>query len=755
MNRLRFMLLAAVFAGLVFIPYASAQNVSIIAGNGQVLCGTKTSLQPLVVQVTDASTGAPVGAGVTVNWQSNGISGLFLATGTNQNTTTTDGSGQSTVFFQLPFSGFAPSFLTPVVQTSVSATATVNNVTGSPVTFTLSQILSGTTGTLTPFVDVQAINLPVGDTLTGAIGTKSSIQIQLFVRGSIGQAPSPIPNAALQLLNYQDPASGPLVACAPDSNAGVEGLNTVLTDANGMVTCTPVFGGQPGVGRFRVTIGGNGLLINSSSAGFWQPLADPINDPGTLPPPQTAWVNNLPINIKATAGAPGSIKIVSPTGGTGAGTAGGSTTLTVEVDNAAGQPLSGSTVNWQVVSPANGATITSTSTSDASGKATATLNFSGNLSAAVQVTATLAADTTKKVNFTITVAPPVNINQFQIISGNNQAATVNAKFDQPLVVQVNSTAGVAANIPVQFQVVGGSLSLSATSVNTDSSGRAQVTVTAGSVTGSAQVQASLATTSGVGSVTFSLTVLPQGISIAATSFVNGADLQSNSLSPCGLGAIVSGSPLGIPSSSPTFPGAPAPSSSVQLSFNNSGAPILGIGTNPFGQQQILFQVPCDLAPGSSIPVTLSVGGGVSNINVAVQAASPGIFTTKMSDGIFRTVLVRPDGSFVSLENPARRGETEIVYITGLGATSTSVGTGSVPAPGGNATVLGSVVVGMNGGGVPFTSAKLSEDLPGIYMVAFQIPADMATGNNISFSVGVTPQGSSTTVYSSTTKIPVQ
>ena len=41
----------------------------------------------------------------------------------------------------------------------------------------------------------------------------------------------------------------------------------------------------------------------------------------------------------------------------------------------------------------------------------------------------------------------------------------------------------------------------------------------------------------------------------------------------------------------------------------------------------------------------------------------------MSDGVLRAVLVRPDGSFVSLQNPARIGEVIRMYATGLGQTS--------------------------------------------------------------------------------------
>ncbi|MBZ5623570.1 MAG: hypothetical protein LAQ69_33330 [Acidobacteriia bacterium] len=750
MNGSRFSSLAAVFAGLVFITSASAQNVSVVSGNGQVLGGNNFALQPLVVQVTDA-TGAPVAAGTLVNWQSSGFSGVFLLTGTNTATSATDSNGQATIVFNLPFATSAVDFTKPYVQTAV--TAAVNNGTGNAATFTLTQLASAPNGSVAPQFFVNAINVPYGNvTLTGAIGGTSSPPIQLQLQATNGLATAVLPNVALVLLNYQDPALGPLVACARDSNTAVAGQNTVLTDSTGTATCTPIFGGQPGQGRFAVTVGGLGYPATASPAGFWAAL-DPT-DPNS-PQIQTA-LKYLPANMSVTPGAPGSIKIISPAGGTTSATSGTSnTSLTVEVDNASGQPLAGATVAWSVVSPTTGATVNASSTTTGSnGQTSTTVSFASTLNGTVRVTATVSG--ASPVTFTISVAPPVTIIQFQKISGDNQSAVVNSPFAQPLVVQVNSTTGVAPNVPVQFTVTGGSVSLSATTATTDSNGRAQVNVTAGSVTGAANVQASLTTNAGIGSLTFSLTVLPSAPNITAGNFVNGADQQRNSLSPCGIGAlVVSAGSLGVSNISPTFPGGPVPSTNVQLTFANVGAPILDIGNNSSGQQQILFQVPCEVAPGSAVPVTLSVGGGVTNINLAVQAASPGVYQTRMSDGAFRAVLVRPDGSSVSLANPARRGEIVIAYATGLGLTAPSVGTGSVPAPGGTATVQGTVVPGIGTGGAQLVSAQLSPDLPGIYAVAFQIPSDSPTGNDVPFSIGVVPPGSSTALYSALSKIPVQ
>jgi uncharacterized protein (TIGR03437 family) len=299
------------------------------------------------------------------------------------------------------------------------------------------------------------------------------------------------------------------------------------------------------------------------------------------------------------------------------------------------------------------------------------------------------------------------------------------------------------------------VTLSSNSATTDANGRAQVTATAGTVTGPASVTASIASNTGVGSQTFNLTVLPPAPVITAANFVNGADQQPNSLSPCSLGSIVAGAnALGIANIGATFPGQPV-STIARLTINNVTAPILQVSNNSLGQQVVLFQVPCETAPGSSVPSTITVGGGSTNINLNIQAASPGIFQSIGSDGTARAVVVRPDGSFASVANPARRGENVSIFATGLGPTSPPVGTGSVPPSGTAANVQGTVIAGMAGGGVPLVSAKLTEDLPGVYLVTFTIPSDMQTGNNVVASIAVIPTGSSNPIYSAGTRIPVQ
>jgi uncharacterized protein (TIGR03437 family) len=146
--------------------------------------------------------------------------------------------------------------------------------------------------------------------------------------------------------------------------------------------------------------------------------------------------------------------------------------------------------------------------------------------------------------------------------------------------------------------------------------------------------------------------------------------------------------------------------------------------------------------------------------VPVLAASPGIFETTMSDGVSRAVAVRPDGSWVTVANPARRGEIVRAYATGLGVTAPTVGTNATAIPGTDAVVQGILIMGVTntagqGEGVQVSTARVAPDLIGVFEIPFLMPMDAATGNNVSFSIGVIPVGSSTPIYSATAKIPIQ
>ena len=740
MNRFRFIPGAVLLVGCLVTGVATAQtptNVIAWSGNGQMIClgcfnSLSASFQPMTVLVTDAS-GNPV-PGATVNWSSSGgtVGSQLLNT-----QSMTDANGLSSNLF-VPAYTIGNAVIT-FAQATISATS--GNV---GTTFTMTQglpnALSGFTGSIFVYDVSQLLaqhpelapaqSLITGSTISGQSGTTWTPPIKVRVLDTNG---IPISNVALNLYNLQPASSGPAVQCG-----GANAINgTALTDATGVAVCNPVFGGTPGSGQFNVMAG-----AIESTAG----------DPNAVP-------QNIgfgwQLNVNVTPGVPSSFTLVS--GNNQSAQAGQSlgSALVVQVQGSGG-PLAGQTVNWSAT-PAGAVLLgNSSTTTDSTGRASNSIVFTATASGTVQIKATLAGSSLAPVTFAATAIPNLNINGITIVSGNNQAAVVGTAFPTPLQVKLTATNGTPSGYPVNFSVSpSGAATLSSTTATTDSTGTTPgITVTAGSTAEPITVTA----TSANQTATFNLTISTPGPTLTASSLVNGADLQPGALSPCGIGAVfAAGVAPGVQNiilpSSAIGP-LPTTLNSTQVLVNGTAAPIAGLGVGANGQQMITFQVPCETTPGS-VPFTVNVGAGTASVTIPVQAAAPGVFTTLLSDNNLHTVVIRPDGSFVTLQNPARRGETVTAFVTGLGPASPAVPTGALPPPGINAIPQYQVVPGMAGGGVPLVSAILSPDRVGVWELTFQIPASVSTGNSVTFSVSVIPTGSSASISSGTTSFPVQ
>lgn len=729
MKRLRHFLSAAILFGAWGLQLASAQtpaNVTILAGNGQLLCtgcvsyGSSPAFQfpdPFKVQVTDAN-GNPI-ANYPVTWtQTSGFGSL-----PNQ-TTYTDGTGSAqNTFFPAQQVG---TLLQPYLQSTVVAQAG-----NASATFTVSQGLVAQNAV--QYVGVSVTSPSAGATISGTAGSTAGTPIQVSVRSLTGAG---LAGVSLTLVNA-DTTTGPSTTIPSIYCATGAGANpyAVLTDSTGSATCTPIFGGVAGTGTFAVLVGGDvtSSAAGNSAVGFFQ---------------------STNFTLTVAPGTPGSLKIIS--GNSQSANPGQqlSLPLVAQVGDTAGNAMSGQQVTW-TVSPAGAATVSpSTGTSDQNGQVSTKVTLAAGAAGQVRVIATL----TQYPKITVTFTETVNaqLTGLQKVLGDNQSAVVNTTFAVPLEVALGGTNGPVANYPVQFTVSGpATLSgSSASSALTDSNGTAMVTVQAGATAGAVTVTA----TAGSFSVTFSLTVSPPAPSVTTSSFYNGADFQQGALSPCSIATIIA------PGLAPGIQGVVAPTNLFgalpytiagdKVSVGGSQAPLFNV-VNLNGKSQLTFQVPCDVTPGSSVPVVVTVGAGSKTVNIPIYPASPGVFQTTLSDNQLHAVMIRPDGSFVSIENPARRGEQIVVFVTGLGVTSTSVVTNAVPPPGTVSSVLGQVIVGVNNQGAPVLSSQLSPDLLGVYEVTFTVPQNAPQGNNVIFSVAVNPPGSTTTMFSAGTSFPVQ
>ncbi len=805
---------------------SSVAHLAVQSGNGQVACSclntTLQSFQPISVKATDVN-GNPV-AGATVTWA---VASGQVVVANPTNITASNGIATEAI------TGVSNNSGSPLVS-AIQATSNNNSVTftetqsssasgvqASIPTFNGASLggttLSANTGTVlsTPIqiraaglglasngvanVSVRILNQQTSPTLscasTGSYADPGSVLTDFsgnancypVFSGSgtgafyilVGGVPGTDIGAALYLQAF-GPYSFTSIPGAPTAVQIVSGNNQLgivgqtlnplvakLVDANG----NPVQGqtmvwsvlpaGAATLASSTTRTDNNGEVSSTVS----------LNLPASAGAQITVTLQSNP-NISATFQETvlGSLTSMTKVSGDGQSAQTGTTfvrQLVVQLNNASG-PVQGYPVQYTVTGPVTlleGTTIDT----DANGRAAVTPK-AGTLTGTATVTA-VAGALTQTFTLTITstpTAPPPN--GMTIVSGNSQSALVNATFAQPLVVQVNSTAGPVSGYVVNFSATG-TVSLSTAAATTGSNGQAAITVSAGAAAGAVTVTASI---SGY-SQTFNLTVLPPGPNISPSSFLNAASRQVGALSPCSL-AIISAPGL-TPDGTADFSLAPIMGRlphavhNLSVTFGGIPAPIVSVAqgaSNP----EVTLQVPCEVTPAASVPVVVNVnGGGSAATNIAIQTVSPGLFQTFMSDGTSRAVAMRDDGSFADIggtdiydpNNPVRLGENVRFYLTGLGTTFPAVGTDSIQNPnadlvGRDATVAGVVQAGIVGfGGMQVVSARQAPGLIGVYEVQVLIPSSAPTGNNVQISIGVVPAGSSSStpgVFGPNSSIPI-
>jgi len=168
-----------------------------------------------------------------------------------------------------------------------------------------------------------------------------------------------------------------------------------------------------------------------------------------------------------------------------------------------GTPQAGDTVTWAAVG--TGASVNPLkAVTDASGIATTTWTL-GQAAGAQSATASLAGATGSPVAFSATAAAGA-ATQLALSSGDNQSATVNSAFASPIKVKAGDQFGNGVSgVSVAWLVTTGSASVLPASSNTDATGVAQASLTAGGTAGPVTITATKAGLTG-SPVTFSATV---------------------------------------------------------------------------------------------------------------------------------------------------------------------------------------------------------------------------------------------------------
>lgn len=670
-------------------------GIAIVSGTGQLLLEQSST-------ATTGTSGTPLRV-IVRDANGNAIANAPVAftvtsgQGTVSNpSTVTDANGIAQTDFLTSSVTPGQSFQTTTVQAS-SAQGSVTFL----LTTALRTMQSGQNAP-PPLVELLS---PTGRTLMGRAGTVSAGAVQVRVTATSGpQAGQPIPNVGVRIVS-----SDPTQTTSPASCNAPGG--TALTDATGVATCDVAFGKSfPGTAPSLIDVGEFALFD---------------------------------VAVQVSPGPPALISLVQGNNQTGSPGQRLPTALVAQVTDAFGTPLPGAPVTFEVVTPGSVTLSNVVSTSDSAGRVSAVATL-GNLAGSYQVRVRSGSTS---ATYTLTVNIPVT--GISAVSGGTQGAVVGQPFSQPLIVQVVDAQGKPVQgAQVTFTVSSGTATLGSQTATTDAQGRAQTTVIAGGTAGPILVTA---TSSGF-NATFALTSrLPGPTNVVFANAASGAlgvapgeivSLRGNGLAPGITGTITPDSLIGQ---------LPTTLKDVQVTFNGIPAPIYSV-SNINGAEQVNVQVPFELQPGQAT-VVITVKGGSSTLTANVLPVLPGIFETT-EGGQRYAVLLRPDGSFVTSANPARRGEIIRMFATGLGQVGPqTAGTNSLGIQG-QSSVSAPVIVGVNDAGVRLVSADLSPDLVGLYIVAFQVPSDTAPGPAAKLALGI-QQPDGTVVFANGSAIPIQ
>jgi uncharacterized protein (TIGR03437 family) len=138
-----------------------------------------------------------------------------------------------------------------------------------------------------------------------------------------------------------------------------------------------------------------------------------------------------------------------------------------------------------------------------------------------------------------------------------------------------------------------------------------------------------------------------------------------------------------------------------------------------------------------------------------MATQPGIFEYNVDANTRIAIAQRPNGTIVSPTNPAKSGETIRLYVNGIGwvldSNDKQVQTNQPGYPG-QLPYDVTTSVSLNNAGVTGTTVEYAQNLIGVFIVSFQIPAQNAAAT-VPITVSVTPLNGST-VASLASHIPV-
>ncbi len=301
------------------------------------------------------------------------------------------------------------------------------------------------------------------------------------------------------------------------------------------------------------------------------------------------------------------------------------------------------------------------------------------------------------------------------IRGQGQSGVAGQTLAQDLVAVVVDDDGPigkgVAGVPVKFTVTKGGGRVSVTDAVTDFVGYASTKWTLGDAAGEQQVTVAAVNVNKifyataranpafpaagvVHAATFSTTLAPGGMVSLFGTRVASATASATSLPLAGLLA------------------------GAQVLVNGTPAPLFFASAG-----QINFQMPFELQGQTSAELKVSVLGiSTPPVTIPLVAAAPGLFTVSQDGKGFVVALHGTDNTPVTALNPARAGETIVVYGTGLGRVTPAVASGAASPlnPAATTQTQATAIIGTNTARVVFSG--LAPGFVGLYQINIEIPA---------------------------------
>lgn len=223
--------------------------------------------------------------------------------------------------------------------------------------------------------------------------------------------------------------------------------------------------------------------------------------------------------------------------------------------------------------------------------------------------------------------------------------------------------------------------------------------------------------------------------LSVESVVNSASMMPGALAP-GTLAVVRGSGFSEDSITASANGTqqlPVKLGGVQVFLYGMALPILSVSPT-----EVQFQLPYHL-PGilnGTLYVRSERADGAVEISkgtrIDIEAAAPGIYAFGGQEPRAGLILHAqgngnsPAGAPVTASNPARAGETLLLWATGLGEVENSSVKAGAPLNSADAVVANSIEAGVDGRSVPVISALLPQGAVGVYEIRIQLPDDVAS-----------------------------